>query len=59
MWIKNEGKIPDANLVDVKLACDEDGWPGIECIRYKQNPKGLDWSLMNGYEDRIIEYRVS
>lgn len=43
-WIKNIGNQPSCN-VDVKLDCDEFDWPGVDCVRYNQNPNDWEWTI--------------
>ena len=42
-WIANSGMRPELEQVHIKLNCDEEDWPGVECVRYFQNPHDWDW----------------
>jgi hypothetical protein len=55
-WVSNTGVKPDAKRVDIKLNCYEEEWPGVDCIRYNQNPSDWDWTLLQG-DSTITHYR--
>lgn len=57
-WIKNDGKRPPLDFVDVKLNVDADDAPGITKVMYWQKPIEWDWNA--GWSCvRITHYRHS
>ncbi len=56
-WIKNDGKRPVLDFVDLKLNADEPGYPGIPMVRFWERPE--DWDWMDKGSCAITHYRLS
>lgn len=56
-WIKNMGTCPDVDRVHIKMFCDEEDQPGIQVIRYNEDPKRWDW-IDTSFRSGIAEYML-